>query len=133
MRLTTALILAIVYALFLHPTYALEPTQLEETRYCGEPKRNTAGTIIRSAAVRAAFQRIHPCPVNAAPQGACPGWQVDHVIPLACGGCDAVANMQWLPVALKITSGVGKDRWERLIYAGHIATESCAAPPLVKP
>lgn len=27
--------------------------------------------------------------------GACPGYQVGHVIPLPCGGPDEVGNMQW--------------------------------------
>jgi 5-methylcytosine-specific restriction endonuclease McrA len=50
-------------------------------------------------------------------RGACPGWEVDHVIPLACGGCDAVANMQWLPSGAKSTSSpLAKDRWERRVY-----------------
>ena len=47
-------------------------------------------------------------------------WQVDHVIPLVCGGCDAVVNMQWLPAAIKTcaaSTGVPcKDRWEQKVY-----------------
>jgi len=30
--------------------------------------------------------REHPCPANANVKGACPGFVVDHIIPLACGG-----------------------------------------------
>lgn len=52
----------------------------------------------RSRAVRAEFMRTHPCPANGKTRGACPGWQVDHVTPLKCGGPDAAANMQWLTV-----------------------------------
>ncbi len=60
----------------------------------------------RSPAVRAAFIRSHPPPESCAVyvkrgarfflysrSGAC---DVDHVCPLACGGRDAVDNMQWL-------------------------------------
>jgi len=52
----------------------------------------------RSAAIRAEFQRLQHCPSTGAPRGACPGWQVDHIVPLKCGGPDAPANMQWLTV-----------------------------------
>lgn len=31
--------------------------------------------------------------------GACPGWNIDHVVPLCRGGADAVWNLQWLTVA----------------------------------
>jgi 5-methylcytosine-specific restriction endonuclease McrA len=54
--------------------------------------------IKRSAAARAEFVREHPCPATGKPRGACPGWQVDHVIPLKCGGADDQTNMQWLTV-----------------------------------
>ena len=41
---------------------------------------------------------MHPCPATGMQRGACPGWQVDHIKPLKCGGADAPANMQWLTV-----------------------------------
>ena len=89
---------------------------LIETRYCGEPKRNLNGEIIRRSAVRDAFQRIHPCPSNGNTSGPCAGWQIDHVLPLADGFCDSVQNLQWLPVILKTGRGtLPKDRWERKI------------------
>lgn len=47
--------------------------------------------------------------------GPCPGWYLDHVVPLDNGGCDAVSNLQWLPWYLK-ASRVGKDRFERDVY-----------------
>ena len=94
---------------------ALAAPALEETRYCGEPKRDANGRIVRRADVRAAFKRLHPCPATARAVGACPGWQIDHVIPLACGGCDSVGNAQWLPDRLKTATG-GKDGFERRIY-----------------
>lgn len=101
-----------------------------ESRYCGQPKRNLAGEIIRSSAVRDAFMRAHPCPSTGERSGRCQGWQIDHVIPLACGGCDAVNNMQWLPYSLKTAPVVGKDRFERRIYGGYIPTAACDQPPL---
>ena len=53
------------------------------------------GRIPRSAAARNAFRRSHPCPATGLVRGACPGYVIDHVKPLACGGADAPFNMQW--------------------------------------
>lgn len=60
----------------------------------------------RSHAVAREFEREHPCPATG---GACPGWVKDHVVPLACGGPDAVANLQWQTAA----DAAAKDKWER--------------------
>ena len=46
------------------------------------------------------FRQSHPCPVTGLIYGACPGWEVDHVIPLACCGKDAPENMRWLETEL---------------------------------
>lgn len=91
---------------------------LDETRYCSQTiARDADGSISRRADVLAAFKRIHPCPSTGAAIGACPGWNIDHVIPLANAGCDAVANLQWLPVEIKRCPGeLCKDRWERRVY-----------------
>lgn len=88
---------------------------LDETRVCGEPLRNTAGQIVRRSDVLTAFKRLHPCPATGLSKGACSGWAIDHVLPLACGGCDEVGNLQWLPNKLKTCAGDCKDRWERKI------------------
>lgn len=94
------------------------PDPLREIRNCGEPKRNTTGAITRRADVLAAFQRAHPCPSTGLPIGSCPRWNKDHVLPLANGGCDAVWNLQWLPLEIKSAAGAfPKDRWERKINA----------------
>ena len=53
---------------------------------------------VRSSSARAAFQRQQPCPPTAATKGKCPGYVVDHVIPLCAGGTDAPSNMQWQTV-----------------------------------
>lgn len=52
----------------------------------------------RSHAVRAEFVRLNPCPSTGARRGACPGWQVDHVVALCRGGPDAISNMAWRTV-----------------------------------
>jgi hypothetical protein len=63
----------------------------------------------RSREVTREFQREHPCPSTGRTSGACPGYRKDHVKPLACGGPDAVWNMQWQT----IRDSEVKDRWER--------------------
>jgi hypothetical protein len=55
------------------------------------------------------FKREHPCPANGHRKGPCPGYVVDHIIPLACGGKDAPTNMQWQTVE----EAKLKDKWER--------------------
>lgn len=52
----------------------------------------------RSAAAKAEFQRHNVCPATQKPRGPCPGYEIDHVEPLKCGGPDTPANMQWLTV-----------------------------------
>lgn len=49
----------------------------------------------RSAAAKAAFKRANSCPSTGATRGGCPGYVIDHVVPLCAGGMDAPGNMQW--------------------------------------
>lgn len=89
----------------------------EDARYCGTPVRDAAGVIARSEKVKLDFQKLYPCPATGRKTGACPGWAKDHVIPLDCGGCDSVTNLQWLKNSIKSCPGTEcKDRWERKIY-----------------
>lgn len=55
----------------------------------------------REPAQRAEFVRDNPCPVtgSAKPHHSCPGWVVDHIIPLCAGGADTPGNMQWQGMA----------------------------------
>jgi 5-methylcytosine-specific restriction endonuclease McrA len=64
--------------------------------------------IARNPAVRAAFHRTHPCPATGRGAGRCPGYVVDHVVPLTRGGADALWNLQWQTQA----AARAKDRWE---------------------
>lgn len=66
------------------------------------------GKIKRSAAAKDAFKRSQPCPSNGKTSGSCPGYVIDHVKPLECGGADDPSNMQWQTVA----DGKAKDKTE---------------------
>lgn len=57
----------------------------------------------RSAAARRAFMKM-----TGYPKGR-PGYVIDHIVPLACGGADAPSNMQWQTIA----EAKAKDRVER--------------------
>ena len=63
----------------------------------------------RSAAAKHAFRVEHPCPLTGQVRGKCPGYVIDHIKPLACGGPDEPSNMQWQTTA----EAKAKDRWER--------------------
>jgi hypothetical protein len=53
-----------------------------------------AGKIVyRSRARRNLFRRM-----SGYPKGR-PGYVVDHIVPLTCGGCDVPSNMQWQTLA----------------------------------
>lgn len=88
-----------------------------DPRYCGPPQRSADGTICRSEKAKRQFAGLYACPATGKHSTSCPGWQIDHVIPLVDGGCDSVVNMQWLPAGIKTCAGaVCKDRWERNVY-----------------
>jgi hypothetical protein len=72
-------------------------------------RRDRNGKIKRSSSAKAAFERQSPCPLTGKTSGRCPGYVVDHVNPLECGGADAPTNMQWQTTADAKT----KDRTER--------------------
>jgi hypothetical protein len=112
--------------LLLAGAVSAQTTPHPDARICGtEPTRDPDGRISRSSIVLRAFQIIHPCPATGSRTGPCPGWAIDHVIPLACGGCDSIENLQWLKNSIKSCPGTEcKDRWERAI--------NCLPPAIVK-
>lgn len=94
------------------------PEAIADLRYCGEPARDAKGKIKRSQTVLRHFVKVFPCPANLEQTTNCPGWAIDHTIPLASGGCDSIANLTWLPDEIKSCSSTTcKDRWERKYHA----------------
>jgi hypothetical protein len=59
-----------------------------------------AESATRSPAVKAEFRRLHPCPSTGKTRGACPGWEVEHSVPLCLGGpaVDTYSNLRWMRV-----------------------------------
>jgi hypothetical protein len=58
-------------------------------------QRDKHGRIKRSAEAKDHFKKSHPCPSTGKSSGACPGYVIDHMVPLKRGGKDAPENMQW--------------------------------------
>lgn len=63
----------------------------------------------RSQKAKSLFKAKHYCPSTGRAKGSCPGYVIDHVIPLACGGADSPSNMQWQTKQ----EAKEKDKWER--------------------
>ena len=63
----------------------------------------------RSSKVRRQFQLENPCPSTGETKGPCPGYVVDHIIPLCAGGRDELFNLAWQSVE----EAKAKDRIER--------------------
>jgi hypothetical protein len=83
---------------------ALDPWELGE--HARHPRQTREE---RSPAAKDAFKRACPCPSTESSNGSCPGYVIDHVTPLACGGHDTPNNMAWQTVA----DAKAKDKWER--------------------
>jgi hypothetical protein len=92
-----------------------------DPKVCGAVVRDSDKTTLRSSRVLVSFKKEHPCPSNGKDHGPCSGWVMDHVIPLDCGGCDSVGNLQWLPTDVWKM----KSKFERKIYGGHSLSVGC--------
>ena len=123
-RLFLLLVISLVFAWnFVASVFAAG--HLVETRYCWPIVRDANGVIVRSAAVYREFRKIYPCPTTGLTYGPCAGWAANHDRPLACGGCDHLANLSWMRDDAKKLH----DSYERKIY-GKYPNTNCTAPPL---
>lgn len=79
-----------------------------KSNYSYGARRDKHGHIARSSKAKGEFMRRHPCPSTGKTYGACPGYVVDHIIPLKDGGSDSSSNMQWQTKA----AAKSKDKYE---------------------
>lgn len=88
-----------------HPLAGSSVTKSAESAStpCWTCSRDKKGRIARSESAKAAFKRFTGFPSGR------PGWVIDHIVPLACGGADLPSNMQWQTAA----EARHKDRFER--------------------
>lgn len=92
MRRPTALLLSIATAFlfFFGVSSATACHQHKDKRKAVGPAiRDQNGQILRSRAVIREFQRMTGF------SNGRDGWVVDYIVPLSCGGKDALANLQW--------------------------------------
>ena len=110
------LVLAVLI-LFAGQAFAEIPAQWVDQKYCGPPKRDANGEIVRSKTAIKYFRIQNPCPSTRLTFGPCPFHEIDHPRPLARCGCDTPTNMQWLKTSIKSCVGTEcKDRWELSAY-----------------
>ena len=57
--------------------------------------RDAHGRILRHSSAETTFKKSHPCPATGKSTGPCPGYVMDHIIPLYRGGADEPQNLQW--------------------------------------
>ncbi len=79
------------------------PPVTSQTKTTAVAPRDAKGRIERSETAKRDFERK-----TGYPNGR-PGYVVDHIVPLACGGADAPTNMQWQTIA----AAKAKDKTER--------------------
>jgi hypothetical protein len=84
-------------------TAARESKRQSSVHASGGVARDERGRIQRSGASRHAFAR------QTGYSNGRPGYVIDHIVPLACGGADDPSNMQWQTIA----EAKAKDKTER--------------------
>src|SRR2546422_782327 len=70
-------------------------TSHPSTRAAVGVTRDSHGHIKRSETAKRDFEHHRPCPSTGKTSGACPGYVVDHIVPLKRGGADHPSHKQW--------------------------------------
>lgn len=104
--LIVAALLTADHARSAEPTETRQYSRSNTTSCC--VSRDTRGRISRSNAARHQFANEQACPSTGQHRLPCPGWRIDHIIPLKRCGTDTTVNMQWLT----IEAWKAKSRWE---------------------
>jgi len=94
---------AMKFILILLLIFLIIPGIVLSDDYKANVQRDEKGRIKRSSSSRYEFMK------STGYKNGRPGYVVDHIIPLACGGSDTPNNMQWQT----IEEGKAKDKWER--------------------
>jgi hypothetical protein len=105
--------------LFLHQTgkrHCHRKSEVKKAAASGEwcvLARDSGGRIKRDHRQRRAFIEANPCPATGSRdyRKPCPGWHVDHVVPLNCCGADVPSNMKWTPASENLAKGA-KCPWD---------------------
>lgn len=84
-------------------TSTSKPSTTHRSTYCVSCARDAKGRILRGEGAKTAFMKQ-----TSYPHGR-PGYVIDHIKPLACGGADNSSNMQWQTTQ----EAKAKDKWER--------------------
>jgi outer membrane biosynthesis protein TonB len=64
-----------------------------------EPEDGPPASPARPSSAKENFRKAYPCPSTGRSSGSCPGYDVEHMNPPACGGADSPGNMQWVPAS----------------------------------
>jgi hypothetical protein len=98
---------------------------------CVDCDRDGYGRIKRRPAAIREFRRANPCPTNGRRSGSCPGYEIDHRVPLHRGGADAPSNMRWLPARehQEKTRSEARDAWRPTRSHQHHAASSRPSSP----
>ena len=84
----SVILLTLVSALSIIPSATVEGHH--SSRYAHDVPRDSHGRIVRSSHSKHEFEKSNPCPSTGRGSGACPGYVVDHIVPLIS---DAVCGL----------------------------------------
>ena len=90
------------------------------------PALADAAPVNRSSAARLSFAKHTACPPTGLFVTRCPGYVIDHIVPLCAGGPDKPMNMQWQEYRQSLRKDVQERRDCRALAAA--VSRHAAAP-----